>query len=343
MMSRKMRILTLLLASSVALLGTGCGTASGAGSGAGNSGTPVLPKVAGLEKTTINAAISPVVDSAGFFIALRAGLFAQEGLTVNYSPAHGDTVIGDMVKGKYDITATNYVSYIQAQDSGQANLRVIAEGSLLQPGNRVIMALPDSGIKSLADLRNRVLGVNDDPNIGFLLAASVLAENGIPVTAGTARAVRFPSFSMPYPDAAPALVSKKVAAAVMSEPFVTQAAENYGAVTIADLDAGATQQFPMEGYAVTKAWATANPNTLRAFQIALEAGQRIADTDRAAVEAAYVALPADAGHIDQLTAATMALDTYPLSIDAVRLQRVPDVMQQFGFLKQYFDIRRLLK
>jgi ABC-type nitrate/sulfonate/bicarbonate transport system substrate-binding protein len=93
---------------------------------------------------------------------------------------------------------------------------------------------------------------------------------------------------------------------------------------------------------VTKSWAQANPHTLRAFLTALEAGQQIADTDRAAVESAYVALPQDAGHIDRVTAAVMALNIYPLGIDTVRLQRVPDDMRQFGFLRQYFDIRQLL-
>ncbi len=52
--------------------------------------------------------------------------------------------------------------------------------------------------------------------------------------------VRFPAFSMPYPDAGPALVSGRVAAAVMTEPFATQLAENYGAVTLADLSGSRT-------------------------------------------------------------------------------------------------------
>ena len=144
-MSVKLRFPASLLVVSVAFLGVGCGTAS---SDPSSSGIPTLPRVGGLEKTTINAAISPVVDSAGFFIALRDGLFAQEGLRVNYSPAHGDTVIGDQVKGTYDVTATNYVSYIQAQASNQAHLRIIAEGSLLQPGMRVIMTMPIRGIST---------------------------------------------------------------------------------------------------------------------------------------------------------------------------------------------------
>ena len=152
----------------------------------------------------------------------------------------------------------------------------------------------------------------------------------------------FPTFSMPYPDASPALVSGKVAAAVLSEPFVSQAEEKYGAVQLVDLDSGATEQFPVEGYATTASWAQANPHTMKAFLLALEAGQQIADTDRSAVESAFVGLPPGAGHIDRTTAALMALNVYPLGIDAVRLQRVADVMQEFGFLKRRFDVRLLL-
>jgi NitT/TauT family transport system substrate-binding protein len=323
----------------LACLGAGCAS----GNGGSVAGIPVLPKVGGLEKTTITAAISPVLDSAGFFVALREGLFAQEGLTVNYTPAHGDTVIAGAVMGKDDVIATNYVSYIQAQSTRKADLRIIAEASLLQPGDRVIMTMPTSKIRSLKALAGHVLGVNADANVGYLLAASVLTQNGVRMsTSGAADAVGFPAFPMPYPDAAPALVSGKVAAAVMSEPYVTQAEENYGAVALADLDSGGTEQFPMEGYAVTKSWAQANPHTLRAFLTALEAGQQIADTDRAAVESAYVALPQNAGHIDRVTAAVMALNIYPLGVDNVRLQRVADDMRQFGFLKQHFDIRQLL-
>jgi NitT/TauT family transport system substrate-binding protein len=338
MMSLERKSMSAVFLAFAACLGAGC-----AGGGTAAGGTAILPRVAGLEKTTITAAISPVLDSAGFFVALREGLFAQEGLTVHYTAAHGDTVISGAVKGKYDVIATNYVSYVQAQVTRTADLRVIAEASLLQPGGRVIMTMPRSKVRTLRELTGHVLGVNADANVGFLLAASVLTENGIKLSvAGGKNAVGFPSFSMPYPDAAPALVSGKVDAAVMSEPFVTQAEENYGAVPLADLDSGATEQFPMEGYATTASWARANPQTLKAFLIALEAGQQIADTDRQAVEAAFVGLPRGAGHIDRVTAAVMALNVYPLGVDAVRLQRVADVMQQFGFLKRRFDIRALL-
>lgn len=344
MLSGKLQVPALLLAASLALLGAGCGTAS---SSSGTTGVPVLQKVGNLEKTTLNVTVLPAVDSAGFFVAYHEGLFKQEGLTINYSPAFGDEVIGQQAKGQFDITSSNYVSYIQAQVNHVANLRIIAEGSVLQPGDQVIMAMPHSRIQTLADLRGHVLGVSADKNIGFLLVASALTQNGIRMvnpfaktTGFSANSVMWPKPGFPFPATTP-LASGQVAAADMTEPFATQMAQQYGAVTIADLDAGATAQFPIVGYAVTKDWAKNNPNTLLAFQTALRAGQEIADTNRGAVEAAFVALQGP-GHVDQRTAALMALNNYPLSISDIRLQRVADVMQQFHFLTQHFDIHQLL-
>jgi NitT/TauT family transport system substrate-binding protein len=340
MMRRKLRIPAFLLVASVMLLGAGCA----AGGGASAAAVPVLQPVGNLEKTTLNVAVLPAIDSAGFFVAMNEGLFKQEGLTINYTPAFGDQVLGGQVKGQYDISGLGYVSFIHAQAIHSADLRIIAEGSLLEPGNQVIMVMPHSHIQTLAELRGHVLGVSPDGNIGFLLVSSALEENGIATkTSGfSANSVMFPNAAtFPFPATQP-LVSGQVAAADMNEPFATQLEEQYGATILADLDSGATQQFPIEGYAATKAWAKANPNTLKAFQIALEAGQQLADTDRAAVEAAFEALKPREGHVDHQTAAVMALNNYPLSISEARLQRVADVMRQFGFLKRHFDINQLL-
>ena len=97
---------------------------------------------------------------------------------------------------------------------------------------------------------------------------------------------------------------------------------------------------------MTKQWAVKYPHTLAAFYQALEEGQQIADTSRAAVEAAMEDVPAPFG-VSKITAAVMALDSYPVStgpvgsVDKVRLQRVVDVMQQFiGFPS--FNINSML-
>ena len=340
-MIRNLRVRALVLGAALALITAGCGAS-------GNStelGVPALQKVGNLEKPTLNVAVLANIDSAGFFVALHEGLFAQEGLRVNYTPAFSDSIISSQAKGQYDITGMNYVSYVEAQVHHVANLHIFAEGSLLQDGSDVIMVMPHSRVQSLKDLKDHMLGVNTTANIGYLLVASMLAQNGLTARINSepsANSVTLPADAdFPFPASQP-LVSGQVSAAIMSEPFATQLAEQYGASIIADTNSGATSQFPIDGYAVTKEWANANPNTLKAFDSALEAGQEIADTNRQAVEAAFVALPSGRGHVDQSTAALMALSNYPLGVTLDRLQRVPDVMQQFGLLKSRFDMRQLL-
>ena len=124
---------------------------------------------------------------------------------------------------------------------------------------------------------------------------------------------------------------------MLPEPFASSLEEAQGGVPLVDLDQGATTNFPVEGYVVTKQWAATHPRTLAAFFKALEEGQRIADTYRAAAEQAMVDMRAPFG-VSTATAGVMSLDSYPVSngpvgsVDKARLRRVVDVMQQFlGF------------
>ena len=127
----------------VAVAAAGC--SSGGGGTAASIGAP--------EKATLNVSVVPAMDSAGFFIALHQGLFADEGLTINYTPAtSSETAIGTQLQGKFDITGGNYVSYIQAVANNHDPLEVVAEGSIMQQGAQVIFAMPGSKIKTLAGL-----------------------------------------------------------------------------------------------------------------------------------------------------------------------------------------------
>jgi NitT/TauT family transport system substrate-binding protein len=293
----------------------------------------------GLQKTTLNVAVVPAVDSAGFFVALHQGLFAEHGLTIHYTPAvSSDEVIDQQMAGKYDITGGNYVSYIQHYVDDHQQLEIVAEGSVMQQGTQAIYTMPGSKITTLTELKGHTLGINAPLNINYLLAASVLTENGIKLDQ-----VRFPSAPVPFPQMASELAAGKIDAAAMPEPFATAAEQRYGVVELTDLNQGATVQFPIQGYVVTRSWAEQNPGTLRAFLAALTQGQEIADTSRAAVEKAMESLDgAPDGQVPPLVAAVMAVNIYPTAIDQVRLQRVADVMYQFGLLHARFDVTPMI-
>ena len=331
MATRRVRGAALLAAAAALVLAAGC---SGGGNTAGQPG---------VEKPNLTVAVVPSLDSAGFFIALQQGLFKAQGLTVTFVPAiSSETAISTQVAGQYDITGGNYVSYIQAQQQGKANLDIIAEGDMMQPGAIGIYTLPGSPIKTLDELKGRTVAINAPDNILYLLAASVLAQHGL--SPGEVHFVIAPAPGLP---AMPAeLKANAFNAAALPEPFASVAEQQDGAVPLADLNQGATASFPITGYVVTKQWAQKYPRTLAAFYKALEEGQQIADTSRGAVEAAMEALPKPLG-VTRQTAAVLALDSYPVgtgpvgSVDKVRLQRVVNVMRQFiGFPK--FNISTML-
>ena len=317
-------------AGAIAMLAAGCSSAGGSGSGRNASTMSAMNSMSfgPPEKTTLNVGVVPAMDSAGFFVALHQGLFAKEGLKINYTPAtSSETAVQEQV-GKnptLDISAGNYVSYIQQAMKGEP-IEAVAEGSIMQQGSQVIFTTPHSGIQSLSDLKGHTIAVNAPQNIDYLLTVSVLQENGINL-----KDISFPGGAIAFPNMASVLSSGVAKAATMPEPFASLGEQNGGLQEVADLDQGATQNFPIEGYVVSKQWAAQNPNTLHRFLAALEAGQEIADTNRDAVEQAFETLksPQD-GQVPPQIAAVMALNTYPIGLDSTRLQRVSNVMYQFG-------------
>ena len=330
MNAKRWRGLLLLVTSAVLALAAGC-------SNIGDAASP--PSV---EKPNLTVGVVPAVDSAGFFIALYQGLFKDQGLNVTFEPVtSSETAISDQVKKIYDITGGNYVSYIQAEQSGQAKLDIFAEGSVMEPGAQGIYVMPDSSITSLADLKNKTVAINAPKNILYLLTSSVLKEHGI-----NPSSVKFVT-NYSFPAMPAALAAGEIDAAVLPEPFASVAEQADGAVPLIDLDQGATTSFPVEGYVVTKQWAQKYPRTLAAFDKALEEGQQIADTNRAAVEKAMEDLPGDL-RLNPAAAALMSVDEYPVSsgpvgtVDTVRLQRVVNVMQQFLGFDPSFNIDSML-
>jgi len=291
---------------------------SGASGGAG--GGP-------LEKTSIVVDAFPAIDSAGLFIAEQRGLFKAQGLNVTIKLATtSQAAIDGQLKGTYDITSADYVTYLDNVLLDKAPLRIVDESSFLQPNVLTLLVKPGSGVQSVEQLKNRVVSVNAPNDIGTLLVDSLLSDDGVPL-----KSVTFNN-NVPFPEVGQDLATGKVAAAFAPEPFVSLDAMQAGTEILADLDQGGTAAFPIQGVAVTQSWARDNPNTLAAFERAYAQGQQLADTDRAAVESAvekFLGLP-------PLAAALISLPNFPTGVDSVRLQRLVDAMVRFGLLGKKF-------
>lgn len=306
----------------VALL-AGCSGSSGSSSAVGGAPAGNGP----LEKTDIVIDAFPAIDSAGLFIAEQRGLFQAQGLNVTIKLADtSQTAIDGQLKGTFDITSADYVTYVDNVLLKKAPLRIVDESSFLQPDVLTLLTKSGSKVQSVQQLRDRTVSVNAPNDIGTLLVDSLLSDNGVPLSA-----VKFNN-NVAFPTVGDELSKGKVDAAFAPEPFVSLDGMQAGTQILADLDQGGSNDFPIQGVAVTDAWAKANPNTLAAFERAYAQGQELADTDRAAVESAvekFLGLP-------PLAAALISLPNFPAGVDAVRLQRLVDAMVRFGLLsKQY--------
>jgi NitT/TauT family transport system substrate-binding protein len=278
---------------------------------------------AALEKPDIVLDVFPSIDTAGLYIAKMDGLFAAQGLnvTIRFATSSQAAVQGQE-HGIYDITSADYVTYIDDELTAGAHLRLIAEASFLQPSVLALLVPAHSPVQTVAQLRGKTIAVVAPDDIATLLVDSLLTENGVLPSQVTFK----PGVALPAVGAA--LNAGAIDAAPAPEPFISVSEEKYGTQQLVDLDQGSTANFPIQGFAVTEAWARKYPATLRAFLRALSAGPRVADTNRPAVERAvekFLGIPA-------VTASLIALPNVPLSVNATRLQRVVNAMVEFGLL-----------
>jgi NitT/TauT family transport system substrate-binding protein len=324
-------------------------------SGGGSNSTSVMAATGPApEVRTIIVDAVPTADEGGLYVAEDNGYFKQQGLTVKIVPIlGGEYGMGDLQTGKAQIIAGNYVSFILAQIAGKyeapgsaktlpINMRIIADGSQMQQGNQALYVMPGSRFKTVADLAkyHSTVAINSIKNVGQVLLGSLFKDNGLDLD-------DIHQVVEAFPDAIALLAKGKIDAAWLPEPFGTIAQESVGAVPLADFDQGSLQSFPIGAYVGTSAWVQSHPNTVAAFLRALAEGQQVADTDRAAVEEGLENKQnTGAFAVTPLQAATMTIDTYPLTMDIPVMQRVSDAMFEFDLepgLSQPYQIINMVQ
>ena len=286
-----------------------------------------MPVVSGLETTNLVVDDFPAIDSAGLYIAKNEGLFAKEGLNVTVVPDYASSqhTVDEIESGQAQISSGDYVTYMNnfagVNGAADQNLEIIAEASALQPDVLALVAGPGSKVTTLKQVEGKTLPVAGTNDIGNLLTDSVLTENDVPL-----HSVHFASninlTKVPF-----LVAAGKFPTGLAPEPFVTLG-EQAGDTVLADADQGATTNFPIQGYAVTRQWAQQNPNTLKAFVTAFDEGQEIADTNRPELQRALQGKPLS---IPASIAGVISLPDFPVAIDPVRLRRVMNAMIEFGF------------
>jgi NitT/TauT family transport system substrate-binding protein len=202
-----------------------------------------------------------------------------------------------------------------------------------RPNTNVLMISKGSKITSVAGLKGKLVAF---PSAAFDLGALALDEQlrgyGIKPSAYTVDQLGFPDMLSP-------LARGSIAAAFEIQPFITIAEASTGAKPLIDLMTGPMANFPVLGWATDESFMQKYPKTVTAFQKAVEKGQQLAASDPTLVRKI---LPEHIKGLPASIANVMALQTYNTTLSATRLQRVVDLMQQFGDLPSNFNLNSML-
>ncbi len=280
----------------------------------------------------ITVAAVPSEGAAGLYVALEEGMFARAGLKVSIQTSvAAASVIPAMLHGRVDVDYGAYTAYIGADAAGTADLRVIAPGFALGPHVQEVIVADRSHITSIARLKGKTIAVNTLGGISADLLDNTLASYGI--TPAQVHIV-----AVPFPLMAGALAAGQVDAIETNEPFVTETVQQDKVEELADIDTGPSMGFPVSGYGVLASWARHHPQAAAAFTRVVERGNAIAATNLAVLQRAMATVL----HLSPDVSGVMATGIFPTSVNPVQLQRVANLMLQYGQLSKPFNVRPII-
>ncbi|MFZ3598582.1 ABC transporter substrate-binding protein [Streptomyces sp. BH104] len=289
----------------------------------GDSGSDVA---GGGQDAQVTVAALPLTDSAALYIARDRGLFKKEGLDVRIQPVQQSIqALPALSKGQVDVIASaNYVTFLQAQEKGTLDVRILAEGVRTAPHMMDVLVPKDSPIKSADDLKGKKVAVNILNNIQTLTLDAILDKRG----AGR------PAYrQIAFPQMGAALEKGQVDAVHVVEPFDGAIQHGLKARVLLDGAASPVESLPISGYVTTAKYAKQNPDTAAKFKRAIEAASKIADEDPAVVRKVVPTY----SKVKSAQAESMGLPAYPTRTDVEQLRRLTGLMHKQGLLKKAVD------
>lgn len=309
----------------VTLLAAGCTSASGSTADGGGS---------------VTVAVIPGTDTAPVMIAAKEGTFRNHGLNVvvkTYNSLQRE--VQALKSGRVDIAAGDYADFFYEDAVGKASLHLVADGYDATSNLMEVLSLPGSGITSPQDLAHKVVATpepqlipsgNSVPySMETLATESVLNSDGVTPTDVTWKPV-------PEQNMIRALRSGQVSAILATEPYITEAESDLGAVEVMDSCSGPTAGLPLSGYFSLAAYAGAHRTQVQQFRAALASAQ----ANSSSGGSVQAMLPHLTGMSSQ-DAGLITVGSYPTSLSVGQVQRVADLMLDSGMISASLNVSKL--
>ncbi|WP_427008730.1 ABC transporter substrate-binding protein [Pseudarthrobacter sp. H2] len=302
--------LLVAVATAAAIGLSGCG---GGADGASAAGTEL----------TIQA--SPVADYAALYVGIEQGMFAAQGLNVKSSVGQsGAATVAAVMSGEIAVGGSAVVPLINAS-ARNVPVRLVAPAGTSADGDKDYIGLvvaPDSKVAGPADLTNANVAVN-----GLKSFLELVTRKAIDTAGGKSEGTKF--LDMPNSEMQRAVQRGQVDAAVMNEPFLSQA-KSAGLKVIGFPNKAVSKDLLVSGYFVSEQYAKQNPQVIQKLQTAFAAAQDYANEHPDEVRKILETNSKVAkGSLQQVQ-----LPRYVKNIDKSVLDDTITTMKQYGFIEK---------
>jgi NitT/TauT family transport system substrate-binding protein len=290
-----------------------------------------------LEKSSLKVGYVEGIGAATVNLGVTQQVFAATGLTVTLQSFTSDTAEELALKsGAIDIALGDYTAFLDTKNSPVAgSIQVIGEGYDAGDNTIGLVAANGSSLQGKAltgsssvssDIANQdtivAVPTTDSPEYVALANWQIAEQN--PLAQGLSSIHAMQGAGTDDDAAATAMVqaigSGAAQAAVLQEPYLTQALETGKVVEIADLDTGNANNMPIDGYFTLTTTASSDPNTIAAFQEGLAQAQALGES-RSDVEAALTK-----NGLSQQVASTTSIGNFPSGIVAANVGNIISLM-----------------
>jgi len=286
------------------------------GSGAG----PALAKVV--------VATLPVTDTATAVLAQAKGYLREEGLDLELKLVDiGPATTASIVSGAADLSQSNYATLLSARSEGLPVVFLAEATRCVPTGYSTVIVLPDSPIRSPAELVGKRVATSVIGGIGPFTIAVWMDGYGL-----NFRAIEW--VQMPFGAMGAALQRRQVDAAWVVEPYGTLYRTDLNARVVLDTCSGPTSEIPFAAWATTEQTVRQKGDLLLRFRRAIYRAARLAGTDPNEIRRI---LPTYTPIRPEL-ASRIALEKYPVATSPVAIQRFEQLMRKVGFLNRPVDV-----
>jgi NitT/TauT family transport system substrate-binding protein len=215
---------------------------------------------------TIRMVYIPIANFTPLQIAKEKGYFADENLTVTWSPvAQGAVAIEAVFGGSAEIGASAIFETIVARGNG-LELMFLAGACHIRtepPDNSGLLVRSDDSINKPADLAGKKISAGLINSVNYVHMLEWLDKNGVDRS-------KIEFLEVPFPQMADALFQKRLDAVWNVEPFVTFMTKSGKGRVLAYPYLDNLPGMDIANYFAKESWIKANPDVARRFKRAID-------------------------------------------------------------------------